>query len=138
MPQILSKTIFLNYVGTQSASALLDVPFAVRKIVVKPIVSYIDGAAHSWLSIYAMSSDLVNGEVIGMCGGSHTIITVGADVSNVNNPFNGGSDVVFQFANPKNISGSYKFTLGAVDNLGLSGTDVPVANSFAVTFEMHE
>lgn len=136
--QILSKTVFVNYANTQKATATIDVPFKVRKIVVKPIASYIDGAVNSWLNIYAMTSSIVGGEVIGMCGGSFTNITVGVDVSNVNNPYQASSSIVFQFQNPKQISGSYDFILGAIDNLGLPGTDVPVANSFAITFEFHE
>lgn len=136
--QIISKTVFLNYTNTQQASANIDVDFPVRKIVVKPIVSYIDGSAHSWLAIYAMKSSIVNDEVIGMCGGNFTLITVGADISNTLDTYQGSSSLVFQFTNPRNISGKYNFTLGAIDNLGLSGTDVPVANSFAVTFEFHE
>lgn len=136
--QILSKTIFLNYVNTQKATANIDVPFQVGKIVVKPIASYIDGAVNSWLSIYAMRSNIVDNEVIGMCGGSFTIITVGVDVSNVNNPFQASNSIIFQYKDPRNISGRYIFELGAIDNLGLGGTDVPVSNSFAVTFEFHE
>lgn len=136
--QIISKTIFLNYVNSQTATAQIDVSFPVSKIIVKPIASYIDGSVNSWLNIYAMSSNLVSDEVIGLCGGSHTLITVGADISNVNNPFQASQDIKFQFQSPRNITGQYKFTLGAIDNLGVSGTDVPVANSFAVTFEFHE
>lgn len=135
--QILSKTVFLNYVNSQKATSFVECSFPVRKIVVKPIASY-QSEANAWLAMYSMTSNLVGGESLGICGGSYSHVNVAADINSVNIPYQATQPVIFKFSQPKQISGTYTFILGDIANMGLAGTNIPVAASFALTLEFHE
>lgn len=98
--QIYTYSTILNFNNASSVETTINVPFQVKKIIVKPIVCGINDA-HD----YVMRSSLANNEIIGQMSGFY------ADgvTANYSHASVYPANTIFTFKQPITVNGSYSF-----------------------------